>query len=269
MRYSISPREIHKLLNSDWQTPNGAIYVHDDLSLAEAQQSRFFRNVRILHTALKEIGGTKATAAGNLNRKFVAEMLERIDLPPDHAEIIRSVKKVINEQDVWDLHITRVILELGGLIRRHSGMFKVIEKRSHLMEDEHAGTLYQLLFLTFFRQFNLAYLDWMNEAPLVQSTIPVSLLIVSRLTEDWASVEEMAACLFPERVREQIIEGAYSDNTPYIAHSRIIRPLVNFGLLEEREQEDRWTERQVRKTDLFDRLLQFNVDVSSASAYLH
>ena len=269
MRYSISPHEIQKLLDADWEDPNGAIYVWDDLTMREAEQSPFFRNARTLLNALNESGGTKATEAGNLNRKFVAEMFEQFSIRPDIVESIRAVNKVINEEDVWDLHINRVVLELAGLIRRNRGKFKVIQKRSHLIEDDNAGELYRLLFHTFFRRFNLAYLDRFTEAPFIQQAVAVSLFMVSRLMNQWEFVEDVAPALFLEQVQEQIPVSIYSDHTGILAYSRIIRPLIQFGLLEGREQDVSWLDTQLRKTDLFDRVLKLNVEVTASEGYLH
>ncbi len=204
LRYSIDAEQMQRLLTADWQTATEAIYVRDDLSVAEANRSALFRNVRMLLGALHERGGTKATAAGNLNRGFVAEMMEQLDLGRFTAEDIRKVNKVVYEEDVWELHIARVVAELAGLLRRHSGTFRIVQKRVHLLEDEQAGSLYRLLFLTFFRRFNLSYLDHMAETPLVKDTIPIPLFMVSRLMDDWVAVDEIAASLFLAQVREQI-----------------------------------------------------------------
>jgi len=270
MQYFISSREIEKLLRADWQTPHGAIYVPDDLSVDEANRSVLFRNARTLVNALNESGGTRATGAGNLNRKFVGEMMEKIELPPKTVLTIRRVNKVINEWDVWPLHITRIIVELAGLIRRHKCMFKAIQKKQHLLADEQAGLLYNLLFLTFFRRFHLAYLDNMNEAPLVQDTLPITLFMVSRLMNDWVTVDEVVDFLFPAQVRQQFPVPAYGDIAASLADTRIMTPLLWLGLLEERGQDERsWTKTELRKTDLFDRVLQFNVKIGSTSGYLH
>lgn len=265
----VDSRQIERLIYADWKDPYAAIHVRADLSLADAERSILFRNARTLFNALDESGGTKATEAGNLNRKFVAEMMEQLDLTPHTLEVIRAVNKVINEQTVWDLHLTRIIVELAGLIRRSGGNFQVVQKRSHLMEDEHAGVLYSLLFRTFFREFNLSYLDGMADAPFIQQAVAVSLFMISRLMNRWEFVEDIAPALFLEQVQMQIPVSFYSDHTGIMAYSRILRPLLQFGLLEKREQEGSWREIQLRKTDLFDRVLQFNVKVSSSSGYLH
>ena len=77
----LRPEDIVRLLeDADWDQPDGAIYVREDLTLAEAEQSRLFRNARTILTALEESGGTKATQAGNLNRQFVQQMMEQLDL---------------------------------------------------------------------------------------------------------------------------------------------------------------------------------------------
>lgn len=262
MHYSISGQEIQRLLEADWKTPGGAIHVCDDLTLAEAERSQLFRNARLVLHTLAVSGGTKATAGGNLNRKFVGELLEQLDLAPATIEEIRAVNKVINEFDVWPLHITRVVLELAGLVRRHSGKFQVIQKRRDLMDDEHAGALYNLLFLTVFRKLNLAYLDSMSDVPSIQQTMAVSLFMVSRLTSEWVALEDIAEDLFLAQVREQMPYYLHFDSTPHLANSRVIRPLVYLGLVEQRRLEGRWGRTELRKTELFDRVLQFNVDVT-------
>jgi hypothetical protein len=270
MRLRIPPQQIDRLMEADWETPNGPIYVREDLTVGEAEQSRFFRNARTLLNALNESGGTKATQAGNLNRKFVGEMMEQLDIPSETVEDIRAVNKVINEVDVWDLHIARVIVEFAGLIRQHGGQFRVIQKRSHLMEeDEHAGILYALLFRTFFRKLNLAYLDRMPEIPLLDETVAFSLCIASMLLLDWREVEEVSTQLLVLEAWREIPHSSYSDNTPYVVYRRILEPLIDFGLLVERRMGDSFRDAEVRKTDLFDRVLKFDVEVNLAPGYLH
>lgn len=196
-------------------------------------------------------------------------MMEQLDVPSETVEDIRAVKKVINEEDVWDLHIARVIVEFAGLIRQHGGQFKVIQKRSHLMEDEHAGILYALLFRTFFRKLNLAYLDRMPEIPLLDETVAFSLCIASMLLLDWREVEEVSTQLLVLEAWREIPHSPYSDNTAYVVYSRILEPLIGFGLLEERRKGDSFRDAEVRKTDLFDRVLKFDVKVNIASGYIH
>jgi hypothetical protein len=109
-----------------------------------------------------------------------------------------------------------------------------------------------------------------HEAPLVQDTLPISLFLVSRLMNDWVTVDEVVDFLFPEQVRQELPVPACGDIAARLAYSRILRPLLWMGLLEDRKwDEGSLTKTELRKTDLFDRVLQFNVKVSSTTGYLH
>src|SRR6185437_6169844 len=55
-----------------------------------------------------------------------------------------------------------------------------------------AGDLHRVLFFTFHRVFNLAYLDRMEENPALQHTIAFSWYQLGRLAADWGSCEAIA-----------------------------------------------------------------------------
>jgi hypothetical protein len=65
------------------------------------------------------------------------------------------------------------------------------------------------------------------------------------------------------------MHSPYLDNTPYVVYRRILAPLIDFGLLEERRMGDNFEDAEVKKTDLFDRVLKFDVEVNLVSGYLH
>jgi hypothetical protein len=88
------------------------------LSSADLQNSRFFHNTRQFLLALQEQEGTGATATGNLNRVFVRHMLDCVALSPLQRQTILEMNKVINEQDLWVLHLGRVVSETAGLVAR-------------------------------------------------------------------------------------------------------------------------------------------------------
>ncbi len=71
----LSPEQAAGLLTGDRDT-QGPLRLNTSLSLADLRHARFFNNGRTFLTAVAENGSVKATFAGNLNRKFVAEMLE-------------------------------------------------------------------------------------------------------------------------------------------------------------------------------------------------
>ena len=135
--------------------------------------------------------------------------------------------------------------------------------------------LFAHLFRTFFGRFNLAYLDQREDDPLLQATFPRSLWAIGRLADEWTCVrmlrERILLATEPEQFaheRELEQEGVASYlGYKSLSHfqSRIVWPLLDFGLLESRVDPDvadpttqpRTETQQVRKTPLFDRFVQF------------
>ncbi len=86
--------------------------------MAAVQNVPFFHNTRQMLLALQEQGGTSATATGNLNRVFVKHMFERLVMSPLLRRTTIEVNKVINEPDLRELHLSRIVSELSGLITK-------------------------------------------------------------------------------------------------------------------------------------------------------
>ncbi|MGD8240934.1 MAG: hypothetical protein PVH68_20450 [Armatimonadota bacterium] len=259
----LSLPQAHALCLSNWDEPTGALRLNEELSLADVQAAPMLVNARLFLHAVMDAGRVKATVAGNLTRRFVGSMLDRLRCEPGYVDSVRAVNKVINEEDFWPLHIVRVLLELSRLVRRAKGWFMVVKKRQGMLADEMAGALYALMFRTHFRKFNLAYLDRLPQINSLQGTIAFSLYMVGRHTDTWIDSEELAPLVLFPVARDEVENLRPGKLTPWPVESRILRPLVSFGLLERRRvaSEHPWMEPcVVRKTELFDRFLQFNLE---------
>ena len=127
--------------------------------------SPFFVNARIFLKALADEGGAEATATGNLNRAFVGRMFERMELPPIYRETTRHVCKVINELDLRTLHITRIVCDCAGLVKRRKKRFALTPLGRRLLPDEQAGALFRALFIAHFRTFDLSYDFQLRDVP--------------------------------------------------------------------------------------------------------
>jgi hypothetical protein len=223
-------------------------------------------NARILLQAVIERDGLPTTKAGNLQRVFVAEMLERMTWPDGFAETVRHMNKAINEDDVWGLHVLRVLLEVAGLLRRRKGRFKVTRAGRRLAEEQKAGALLAHLFRAYFRDFNLAYGDRDVAAPDLQAVVPLLLWRIGAEARSWVDPEVLAARVLPGSLRNDPEDPPmFSDGGVTRCERRVVEPLVGFGLLEERglsSSNGRWWERrvEVRVAPLFDHLLGFRWD---------
>ena len=255
--------------------PLGPMRLREDLSAEELERSTFLTNARLLLDKLKQ-SEQRATAKGNLNRDFVRVMAAEMRMPERYREWQPYVK-ITREEDVWPLHVLRTVLQVGGLIRKYRGAFRITRRGRELSGQAEGGVLFAHLFRTFFGRFNLAYLDLGEDDLLLQAAFPRSLWAIGQMADEWTSVrmlrERVLLATEPDRFaleREPEREGvasyqAYKSLSRF--QSRIAWPLLDFGLLESRldpDVADPTTQpstetRQVRKTPLCDRFVQFGV----------
>ena len=170
-----------------------------------------------------------------------------------------TVSKVINEQDVWTLHIVRVVCQAAGLVHRKKNKFLVPKKHHPLLSDERAGELYTLLFRAYFTELNLGYGDRLPTLACIQHTIPYSVYRLGRIADRYRGIEELARQILLPAVEKEVREAISSIylKMEWILGRRIIEPLEKFGLLEyKRKQHKGYSEIEAaRKTELLDRFV--------------
>jgi len=251
------------LICSDWDSPDSLIRINGGLNSELLEESQIWVNSRLFLQALRERKSLEATATGNLSRKSVADLLGAMQIPQEVLESIYRYNKVINETDVWMIHIVRVLLGIAKLIRREKRNFQLTRKGAEMLKEERAGALFAILFKTHFRKFNLAYLDQMEENPTLQGTAGFTLYRISEVFERWRQLDHETAegILIPEAISA----AADRFSTDYIlwqTESRILRPLVSFGLLHERKtvkEGRRLPVSEYRLTPLYGRFLEFRL----------
>ena len=261
----LTPAQAHALLEGDWKG-GGPLRLTEDLGLDQLVGAPMLTNARILLQAVIERDGLPTTQAGNLRRVFVTEMLERMTWPDGYAERVLNMNKVINEDDVWGLHVLRVVLEVAGLLRRRKGRFKVTRDGRRLAGEQKASALLAHLFRAHYRDFNLAYGDRDAAAPTLQAVVPLLLWRIGAEARKWVDPEALAEQVLPDSLWNDPEDSPMlSDWGVNRCRRRVIEPLVEFGLLEERVLSsggETWWRREVevRVTPLFDDLLRFRWD---------
>lgn len=260
----LSPWQVARLIYGDWDSPDNAIALNREIPFAELQEARFLMNTRVLLNALQQPDGTKATPAGNLNRKFIGEMLDAMEWPVDYLKDLWQYNKVVNEEDVWPLHINRVVAQQAGLIRKTRGAFLLTKKGRDLCGESRAGELFALLFHSFFRKFNMAYLDRAPECPFIQETIGYSLHAFHQHASQWQAIEALVPRLYLQAVSRQIPVSSYGlEFDVFLARTRIIEPLENFGLIQCQYSKEKPVFHpeitRVRKSPLYDQFLRFDI----------
>ncbi len=255
----LSPDQVSRLIYLPWDDDNFPLKFNKKLELSELKNSVFFANAAIFLKTLVELKNENtATARGNLNRKVVKLIFDKLIIEEDQKKSILKYNKVINELDVSPLHTIRIVCESAGLIRKRKNKFLVQNKYQDLLSDERAGELYALLFNSYFTKFNIGYVDRLPELDFIQHTVAYSIYRLGEIADGYRRVEGLTEeILLPavlKKVRDEISEHVFIE---WIIGSRIIEPLIDFGLVEGRYKQFKGDSSldAVRKTQLFDRFI--------------
>ena len=262
--YSVD--QVGAVLESDWQSPNSVVQLHEDIPTDMLEKSDFLSDACLFLGVLHEQQGVEATEAGNLKRNLVKELSEQMRGCKHFLETRSGLKTVFNEEDVSPLDALRHVVQYAGLIRKYKGEFLLTKKGERLFSENHRGELFKELFLSFFREFDLAFFGG-EELPEIQDSIAYSFLRLKDLAVDWVSIESICEKLFLPGVLELFPQSDATGiaDAPFYAELRILKPLANFGLLELRHKRNEELPKtqeiaEVRKTPLFDAFLEFRFE---------
>lgn len=259
----LSLEQVDDLLFAEWGTADAVIGFEAEVPLDAFAQAPFFLNTRILLEAVRDAGGAPLTAKGNLKRAFVAEVFERMVLTEEVRRSFQTSYKVLNEPDLWPLHLCRLVAETAKLLRRRRGRLVPASETSALLESQAHGTLYGRIFRTQFQEMELGCLDRYPELPALQDSVGYLLYRLHCAGNAWLRIEEVfEQGLLPEARRELESDRAALQNPHAPLVDRILRPLAAFGLIEPEYQVGRYsipTLVRLRRTPLFEQVLRFRL----------
>ena len=257
----LSPNQVWSLLHLDWDTEDCPIKLNKSLTIDDLRDSDFLHNVRTFLNILLEMKDvdTATATSGNLNRKVVKTVLDQMRLGEKVKEEIRILCKTGNEQDVKALHIMRVVCECAGLIRRRKKRFSVLNKHVPLLSHERAGDLFYLLFLAYFRKFNLGYYDGLPELRSIQDAITYAFYRLQTVADDYVPMKGLAERILLLAALKEVSSLPLYSKFELALSLRVIEPLESLGLIECLCEEDIALPvvTSVRKTELFDKFIRF------------
>ena len=253
----LSAADVQRLIDADWEEPASAVRLDATLTLDELAGSRTLHNARLLLELLGAEGEVKATPKGNLPRAFVAGFRERMRAPEDRWALPEP--KILNEEDVWSLHIPRILLELAGMVKRRKGLFSLTRTGERLAAEGRAGELFAALFRVHFRRFNLGYLSRARDVPEFQFSVAYSLFRFGQVGWEWSTRHELAERIVLPGVGEGIVRNPLLELLPLVVEHRFLGVLEEFGLAEVQAPDEPGGRRFYRKTPLYDRFLSFGV----------
>lgn len=261
----LTPEHMMRMLHIDWKSPESAMTLHEDIPPELLQNSNMLDDAMLFLRMMRERNGVKATARGNLPRKFVMEIRPQLKDPRAHLTAFRASRKYWNEDDVFPLLVLRHLLTLSGLLRKTKGVFKITRKGERMLAPDKAGALLTTLFHTYYRKFNVAFVDRLPECPSLQFAVVYSLFMLKRYAADWITVETVGPRLFPSFVMEEFASESVGlePNWHIFARTRLLSPLTQFGLIEGADLnsflQSYNLDSKVRITPLFDAMIEFHV----------
>lgn len=229
----LSPRQMHLLLSEKWTDGTPGVQLRKDVPDEQVRSTDIIRYSRAFLAALIKAEGTKATAKGNLNRKFISQMVEKMGMPEDYIQNLFRHHKVLNERDVRILEELRLTLEMGKLIRKYRGKFVTTKLGRQLLEAGNLGELFALLFHTKFRVFNLAYGDGLPDFYDFQHLLGYSLYRLSSMAVgQWYDLPREAPGLMHPDLAAVVPDNGVYDLHTMLVLCRLLNPLAGFGLVE-------------------------------------
>lgn len=254
----LSPQQAASLFSGDWET-SGALRL-PSLPAVDVADAPILKDARVVLETLAE-QPLSATATGNLNRAAVRLLLDRGATQDPWLDDLRAKNRAINELEAFPLHLVRITCELGHLLRRARGAFRITRRGRELVAGDRAGELFRTLFITYHRDLNHEYVSrgWPN--PALQQTVAFCFHQLGRLARDWVTPEAIAADAVLPAAHPRQDPGGF-DELAIQFSARVVHPLVRFGLLERRPLPGRASElgdHEIRKTPVFDRFLRFEL----------
>ena len=245
---------------------NKAIRLDPNLTATDVSGSAIVANALILLRRAADTDGLKLTATGNLSRAVVEEMCGIMQWPGYDKDELFGFHKVINEPDFLPLHFIRILTQAAKLVRTYRGKLVATPLGRKILNGEQHGPLQAVLFHVAFWRLNLGYFDRYAVDTWPQNEVGVVLWSLSASAHDWLARETLTRlCASPV---VGILESQWDFGSSAM-EARILRPLWWFGLLEARSQEKSATEfvgrRLYRKAPLFDRFLQFDVQIEGSA----
>jgi hypothetical protein len=178
--HGLSPEQMHRLLYLPFASPQ---LVHFPEKLDSIPKAPVLTLFELLTEAIGE-QGLKPTAKGNLPQKFCRQAALIYWGEQKHRENTQF-GGINREDDFLDLHITRLVAELAGLIRKYKGRFIISRDCQSLLARDGLRSIYPRLFRAYVEQFNWGYWDRYPELRFIQQAFLFTLYVITRNNDTW------------------------------------------------------------------------------------
>jgi len=178
--HGLSPEQMYRLLHFPFASPE-LLHLPEVLTTSPTAPI-----VTLFVMLLEAIGekGLKPTAKGNLPQKFCREAALAYWGEEVYRENTRF-GRINREENFLDLHVTRLTMELAGLIRKYKGRFILSRNCRALLSGKGLAALFPRVFTAYVEQFNWSYRDRYPELRFIQTAFLFTLYLLMRYGDTW------------------------------------------------------------------------------------
>jgi hypothetical protein len=250
-----SPFEMHKILHFTFAIDSPLKL--QKLSDTDYKKIPILNQIKYLTDFIDKNGDIKLTNKGFLPTKIVSDLYSQGFLKDEHIE--KGISKLYKETDSMTINLTRILVELAGLIKKRNGKLSLTKSSQKILGNNEE--LLRQIFLTFTNKFNWAYYDGYGENQIGQLGYGFSLILLSKYGQ-----EKRLDSFYAERYFKAYpqlldsIEPNYGTLERYSTNCYSVRTfdrfLDYFGLINiEEERKGLDSIRYISKTDIYDRLI--------------
>jgi hypothetical protein len=172
----LSSEQVYRMLNFAYDTPD-LFQFSDQLSIEPDALILMLMQGIVLSIDEKGLQATKAK--GSLPQKLCRDVWS--DYSKLYADdTFSSFHKVNKEDDFFELHVTRVVLELAGFLRKTKGRFYLTKKYQKIVGKSGLKGLYPIIFKTYCREFNWGYWDHYSDVPFIQQSFLFTMYLLKQ-----------------------------------------------------------------------------------------
>lgn len=251
-----SPNEMHHIMYFPFGQDNPLKFM--ELSAADYQRIPLLNQIKYLLDLIEQAGELKLTSKGFLPVKIVADIYQKGFLKDEHIE--SGYQKLYKETDAMTINLSRILIEISGLVKKRNGKLSLTKASQKTRKNDAA--LLRLLFLNFANEFNWAYYDGCDEERIAQIGWGFSLILLSKhgsTKKDSSFYAEKYFRAFPSILSYLEPGNRSAREIAYRCYTlRFFKRFIYYFGLIEMEELKQGSDRiiQVRKTDLYDKLIQ-------------
>jgi len=250
-----SPFELHQILHFTFDKDSPIKL--QKLTDSDYKKIPILNQIKYLMDLIDKTGEVKLTKMGFLPTKIVSAIYEQGFLKEEHIE--KGISKLYKETDSLSIHLTRILIEIGGLVKKRNGKLSLTKSSKKILGENYE--LLRLIIVTFATKFNWAYNDRYGENQIGQLGYGFSLILLSkyghekRLNSFYA---ERYFKAFPQLLNS--VKPDYGTLEKYTTNCYSVRTferfLDYFGLITiEDEGKGLDSIKYISKTDVYDKLI--------------